>query len=165
MKVLIWFLISSYGRIKSNYNYRGKGSILKPKMTSNGYLSIGLRKSNVRSWKLVHRLVAEAFIDNPNNYPTINHIDEDKTNNNVNNLEWCSVYYNNMYGSRLDKVKKKLNKKICQYDLNMNLIKKYSSLKEASNKLNISAGNISQCINKNYSQTHGYIFILDSEVM
>ena len=61
---------------------------------------------------LVHRLVAMAFIPNPNNYPCVNHKDEDKTNNDVSNLEWCSYYHNNVYGERLTKSALKRSKPV-----------------------------------------------------
>lgn len=62
-----------------------------------GYLQVGLSKNNKQTMRRVHRLVAEAFIPNPNEYPMINHKDENKTNNNVNNLEWCDARYNVIY--------------------------------------------------------------------
>ena len=62
-----------------------------------GYLQVGLSKNNKQTMRRVHRLVAEAFIPNPNEYPMINHKDENKANNNVNNLEWCDARYNVIY--------------------------------------------------------------------
>lgn len=93
--------VSSEGRVRSlRFN---KIKILK-QMTNagryNGYAVVTLYDENHRGKKLkVHRLVAEAFLPNPERYPSINHKDEEKTNNNVNNLEWCSVRYNNTYGT------------------------------------------------------------------
>lgn len=66
---------------------------------SDGYMSVGLHKGGKEKKFLVHRLVAEAFIDNPKNLPEINHKDEDRTNNNVDNLEWCDRFYNLNYGN------------------------------------------------------------------
>lgn len=81
---------------------------------SQGYLVICASVDGKRKNLRVHRLVAEAFIPNPNNLPMINHKDENKTNNNVENLEWCSCAYNNTYGERLKKVKITREKNIKQ---------------------------------------------------
>ena len=71
----------------------------------NGYLKVDLCKNGKQKTFTVHRLVATVFISNPKNFPTVNHKDENKLNNNVSNLEWCTVLYNNCYGTRLKKVK------------------------------------------------------------
>ncbi len=93
--------VSNHGRVKSHYSKRDR--ILKPMTNAgkyNGYLCVSLFDSKGRMRKVkVHRLVAEAFIPNPNGYAFINHKDEDKTNNNVGNLEWCTKLYNNTYGT------------------------------------------------------------------
>ena len=73
------------------------GHILSPGV-SQGYHYVALYKDRLRKNKQVHRLVAESFLSNPHNHPIINHIDEDRKNNNVDNLEWCDYSYNNTYG-------------------------------------------------------------------
>lgn len=78
--------------------YTVKEKMLKPAITSHGYQSVHFSIDNLAKIFKVHRLVAEAFIENPNNLPSINHKDEIKTNNAVENLEWCTVQYNNTYG-------------------------------------------------------------------
>ena len=96
------YLIDTFGNIKSldkkvkNKNgYRIiKGKMLKPKLDKYGYLKIGLTKNNKQKYYFVHRLVAETFLPNPNNYKIINHIDGNKTNNYVENLEWCTQSHN-----------------------------------------------------------------------
>lgn len=105
------YQISSIGRIKALSKKVGRGrqyqvaeKILKPQITPNGYLRLHLNKDGKRKYYSVHRLVAIAFIHNPNNYPQINHKDENKTNNNVINLEWCTPEYNANYGTRNDKI-------------------------------------------------------------
>lgn len=85
-----------------------KGKILKPIKDKNGYLVVTLSKDNKGKTYKVHRLVAQTFLPNPDNLPCINHIDEDKTNNRVENLEFCTYQYNNAYGTRIEKIKKKL---------------------------------------------------------
>lgn len=93
-----FYEISNLGRIR---NY--KKHILSPNIVTNGYSMITLCKNKIHNRCLIHRLVAQAFIPNPNNYPTINHIDENKSNNCVNNLEWCTRSYNSRYGNRAKK--------------------------------------------------------------
>lgn len=94
------YKISSYGRIKSLHYYGGnRVKILKPAKDSDGYLTIGIWKDKKRYSKKMHRLVAEAFIPNPENFPQINHKDEDRENNHVENLEWCTNKYNVNYGN------------------------------------------------------------------
>ena len=94
--------VSNHGRVKS-LNYRGHGEIriLKPRSDKNGYLTVALCKDGKVTAFKIHRLVSTAFIPNPDNLPVVNHIDEDKTNNHVENLEWCTQKYNNDYGTRV----------------------------------------------------------------
>lgn len=103
------YQISNKGRVKSlKHNHTKKGKILIPFKSNNNYLSINLYKNNKLKTYLIHRLVAEAFLPNPDNLPVVNHKDENKLNNNVENLEWCTYYYNNKYGTRVEKVTKKI---------------------------------------------------------
>ena len=108
--------VSDYGRVRSvphevPYLHGSRispGRIRVPNLNRRtGYLSISLCKGNVTKTKLVHRLVAEAFLPNPDNLPQINHKDEDKANNRLDNLEWCSVKYNNNYGTKNQRVSEK----------------------------------------------------------
>lgn len=137
------YQVSNFGRVKSLsfktknrfscFNINGK--ILKQQKTKFGYFRITIG-SKTKSF-LVHRLVAEAFIPNPENYPQVNHIDENKINNNLSNLEWCSPKYNVNYGTGIKRKKISAQNTSCckiviQYDLNMNFVKKYKSTSEAS---------------------------------
>lgn len=90
--------VSNLGRVRSLKF--GKTKILKPGRVGGGYLIVKLLKDCIRKNMKVHRLVAEAFIPNPNKLKTVNHKDEDKTNNNVNNLEWMTLADNLNYGTR-----------------------------------------------------------------
>lgn len=82
---------------------------LKQYPKTHGYLYVALSKNGKKDYLRVHRLVAEAFIPNPDNLPEVNHKDEDKTNNQVNNLEWCTPHDNKIYGSRRERVARKVS--------------------------------------------------------
>ena len=95
------YQVSNMGRIKSlNYRNTGEEGILRHSLDSYGYLKVTLHKNGKQKYFRIHRLVAETFIPNVNNLPEVNHIDENKENNHVENLEWCDRKYNNNYGSR-----------------------------------------------------------------
>lgn len=89
------YLVSNFGAV---YSIRRK-KILRPENVR-GYLQVTLQKSGVKSRRKVHRLVAELFVPNPNNFSCVNHKDENKLNNAFDNLEWCTVAYNNAFGER-----------------------------------------------------------------
>ena len=130
------YQVSNFGRVKSlNYKRTGKERILKLLKHKCGYLYIGLHKDNNVKNYYIHRLVAEAFIDNPNNLPQVNHKDENKLNNVVSNLEWCDAKYNINYGTARERMTEKmingkLSKKVFQYDLEGNLIREWASANE-----------------------------------
>ena len=88
------YKITENGEVWSDYSNK----FLKPTLNNRGYLSVDLCEKGQRVHKTVHRLVAEAFIPNPNNLPMVHHKDENKTNNQVDNLEWCDAKYNRNYG-------------------------------------------------------------------
>lgn len=98
------YQVSNFGRV---YNVL-RGTFLHQCVRKNGYQQVTLCKAHSQHTFRTHRLVAEAFIPNPDNYTQINHKDEDKTNNCVDNLEWCDAKYNINYGSRNSKVSKSL---------------------------------------------------------
>lgn len=104
--------VSSLGRVRSldrydSNNHFLKGRILRLCVDTKGYLKVGLSSNGKVKTYMVHRMVVEAFIPNPDNLPEVNHIDEDKKNNRVDNLEMCDRKYNMNYGSRMDKVRDK----------------------------------------------------------
>lgn len=108
------YQISNLGNVRSvdrmikhhPKDYFQKGRVLRPAPSRNGYLMVVLVNHNNRKTINVHRLVAEHFIDNPDKFEQVNHIDEDKNNNRVDNLEWCTAKYNANYGTRNMRIRK-----------------------------------------------------------
>lgn len=136
--------INLKGKILPQYIFYGKGS--KPR------LRVNLSKNSKQYTKSVHRLVGEAFIPNPNNYPQINHKDEDPSNNNVDNLEWCTTEYNHNYGTRNTRQAKSLEKSINVYDLDHNYINSFDSIKKCAEYYHLDNSAITKvCKGKNKS--------------
>lgn len=106
------------------------GRILKNNLCSNGYLRVGLHKDGVQKNFSVHRLVANAFIPNPKNLPEVNHINECKTDNRIDNLEWCTREYNNNYGTHNERVAKAKSRAVEQFDKFGNVVASYPSARE-----------------------------------
>ena len=154
--------VSSMGRVRSveRIVWNGRGyrtvqeKILKPKKAKGGYLQVHLNKDGKDKLYLVHRLVAIAFISNPDNLPQVNHKDENKENNCVSNLEWCSHEYNNNYGSRTQKT----SKPVIAIDKVSGLIIKFPSIMEASRVTGVSCGNIVHCCKGRYKYAGDYFW-------
>lgn len=156
--------VSDQGRVKSlNYNHTHKEKILRPVKGRKGYLQVSLCKDGqIKNWK-VHRLVAEAFIPNPQCLETINHRDEVKTNNSASNLEWMNRKDNDNYGTRNKRVAEaRLNhpafsKKVQMFDkLTGELLATFPSLAEAERITRIAFQNISSCCNGKLKSAGGY---------
>lgn len=180
------YQVSSMGRVKSlNYKRTGKERILNPQKDKNNYLKVSLSKEEKIKQYFVHRLVAQAFIPNPDNLPQVNHKDENPNNNCVDNLEWCTQKYNINYGTRLERCSKahkgrkhtqehnermgKAHRKpILQLSKSENIILgKYNSVTQASKELNINRGNISSCCKEKYKSCGGYrwMYLNDYEMV
>ena len=110
------------------------GRTLKQLRDKVGYLRVTLYKNDARKHKFIHRLVLEAFVPNPNNYPEVNHRDEDKANNCVENLEWCTSKYNNNHGTRIEKSARTNSKKIRAVNVETGEVLTFNSGVEAINK-------------------------------
>lgn len=161
------YQVSNLGRVKSlkritkipNAKRIEKEKILKSHVNKeSGYIYVILCSKGKTKGFRVHRLVAQTFIPNPNNLPQVNHKDEYKSNNCVDNLEWCSSKYNNNYGNKRIKSQKARYKKIIQCDLEGNYIKTWNSIKQASEVLNISNTSISKCLNNKRNKAGNYIW-------
>lgn len=133
-----------------------KEMILKQHLDKDGYYRVAIVSGmNKPKYCLVHRLVAETFIENKNNFPCVNHKNEIKIDNNVNNLEWCTVAYNNNYGERQKRVSKTQGKKVMGTNEIETLI--FNSANEAEKYLRNKRGsNISQCANGKLRIVYGY---------
>ena len=146
------YMVSNTGEIKSlNYNKTGKEKVLIPHKLSNGYLGINLYDNDKKScYLLIHRLVAQAFLPNPNGYRIINPKDENRSNNSVNNLEWCSYKYNLNYGNRNSKLSNSLTNNpffsipVLQYSKTREFLKEFPSIAEAARTIN--NGNIKAAV-------------------
>lgn len=164
-----WFEISNYGRVRSkdriftdsyNRTYYKKGQLLKLKeQKRENYIQIMVAFMYKGKYyrKIVSRLVAEAFIPNPNNLPQVNHKDEDSTNNYFENLEWCTAKYNINYGNTIKRRAKKKCEPIDIFDKNYNFIETLQSGIEVSKKYKISRGYLSMAC-KNNILAKGYYF-------
>lgn len=142
--------VSNMGNVR-----RKGGKMLKPLFTKNtGYYMVCLYNEFGSKRVLIHRLVADAFLSNPNNYPVVNHINEDKTDNRVENLEWCTRSYNINYGASISKIRKSKQKGCLQMDMEGNIIKEWECIRVAQRTLKIN--NISKCCMGKMKTTGGY---------
>ena len=144
--------VSNLGRVRNIES----GRVLKPKLTEYGYLRHGLYKNNKQKYLFLHRIIATTFIDNPEGKPCVNHIDENKLNNDLSNLEWCTVKENNIHGTRTKRVAEKLSQKVIQLDLNDNVLNEFESMKQAERETGIPNGSISSCCNGKLKSAGGY---------
>ena len=158
------YLIYEDGFIYSKKSKR----FLKCPIDSKGYKYLDLRNSKCKyRCPKVHRLIALAFIPNPNNLPQINHIDGNKQNNNVNNLEWCTNLYNTKEAIRLGlKPIYEYHGKLYQYDLNDNLLNIFNTPSEAAKHISDKAtgSDINRCIHNKRKTAYGYIWKSEEQV-
>lgn len=152
------YAVSSLGRVKS-LKY-GKERILKQSRCTGGYLYVFLCMGNrVKSFR-VHRLVAIAFLDNPDNLPEVNHKDENIENNCIENLEWAESRYNKNYGSRVERIAKAKTRKIEQIDAKTGkCIAVFDGGKDAAKSVGLkSPAHIYECCRGGRDTSGGYVW-------
>lgn len=159
------YQVSNLGRIKSlNYNHRNIEQVRKLDISNKGYPCILLSKNGKHKKRSVHRIVAETFIPNLGNLPQVNHIDGNKQNNNVNNLEWVTNGENEKHAYDMNLKKKNCGKKngmaksVIQYDLDNNFIAEYQTINEAHQKTKIAVDTIIRSCKNRTKRHNKFIF-------
>jgi hypothetical protein len=155
--------------INSCYNSKQliKGKVKVQELKNDGYMRVTLHKDGKGKHHYVHRLVAEAFIPNPDDLPQVNHKDENKTNNNVDNLEWCTNEYNHTYGTINKRISEsqindpQKSKKVYQYTLDGQLVKVWASTKECGRN-GYPSRCISNCCLGKQKQHQGFRWLYDN---
>ena len=157
----MWVAINGYENIYE-INELGEvrrietGNVLKGHLSSDGYRRIGLTVSGKTKLFLVHRLVANAFIPNPNNYPCVNHKDENKSNNSINNLEWCTYRYNLNFGTRNIRANHSRKKPILQFSKNGDFIREWDSVTDLKGATGMDISHVSSCCRGKRKTANGY---------
>ena len=172
------YQVSNFGRVKRlSYQLIGRTigekkeyirefpeRVMKATICANGYYRVTLSKDGKLYYKHIHRIVAETFIPNPDSLPCINHKDENRTNNNVDNLEWCSYSYNNSYGNARDKFSKSYSRNhsraVEMLSLSGGKIREFSSVKEAAIFVGGTSTSIDRAITRTRKTAYGYIWSL-----
>lgn len=148
------YQVSDLGRVKRVKTNR----VLKGSEDSWGYLKVNLSKNNIKSQQIIHRLVAQAFIPNPDNKSQVNHIDENKTNNMVSNLEWMTAKENSNHGTRNERAGKTQSIPIIATNIKTGESTEFNSGKECARQLDLNCGNITSALKGRRKQTGGYTF-------
>lgn len=157
-------LVRSVDRVvhaKDGVDYKLRGHIMKQSIRKgnreDGYFVVNLRKNGKGTVFQVHRLVAEAFIPNPENLPTVNHKDGEKTNNHVSNLEWASYGENNVHALKHG-LRRPRGNRVLQYSVDGEFLNEYISGAQAARDLGISYGMISHCLNGRARTAGGFVW-------
>ena len=173
-----FYQVSNFGRVRRIADYSNQNSewnlyepkILTPRLHTNGYLRVMLSVSGKHYDRYIHRLVAAAFIDNENGYSEVNHIDGNKQNNNVLNLEWCTRSQNNRHAYRTGLKTVKgcygTKKKVAQLTVEENrIIAIYGSIDSAAQYMKCRHCMITNCCSGRYKTSKGYKWIYATDDM
>lgn len=162
------YQISNFGNVCSlNYGKRGYAKNLVPKVNNCGRLWVELFNNGVKRQFLIHRLVGEAFIPNPDNLPQINHIDENPKNNCVENLEWCTNEYNIRYfrerhpshariRKNTERYNRRLDKPVNQIDRGGNVVKQWKDARTVVVEMGFNQWSITQCCDGKRHTAYGF---------
>lgn len=148
------YQVSNLGRVKRV----ATGKVLKGYKDTCGYLLVALSKNNIRSSKKIHRLVAQAFLPNPENKPQVNHIDEIKTNNIVDNLEWMTAKENTNHGTRNERSSRKQSIPIIATNIKTGEFREFYGSCECARQLGLNQSHITNVLKGRRNQTGGYTF-------
>lgn len=160
------YSVSDKGRVRSETTKDGNGNkLILSQYDKDGYRMVSLRKDGKRKVCRVHQLVMKAFIPNPQNYTMVNHINEIRSDNRIENLEWCDAKHNSNCGtvkerrSKTLREKSLLKKRVQCYDKETgSFFKEFLGVKEAAREMKIDSANISRCINGSQKSAGGYIW-------
>lgn len=153
------YQVSNLGRVKRlKGKYVSAERMVNPSRHTDGYLQFNLCKNGKRKNHKIHRLVAQAFIPNPENKPEVNHIDEDKTNNNINNLEWSTRKENVNHGTRNERVSKTMSTPIIAINLKTGESKDFYGVRECARQLGLNSRHITPVLKGRRKSTGGYTF-------
>jgi hypothetical protein len=157
------YQVSNLGRVKSfdttdKLGRIRKGRVLKPHRHPQGYLLVTLCKNGKHKNHKTHRVVAQAFIPNPENKPEVNHIDENKTNNNVNNLEWSTRKENLNHGTRTERMAKTQSIPIIATNIKTGEFREFYGISECARQLGLNQAHITDVLKGRRKQTGGYTF-------
>lgn len=172
------YQVSNMGRVRSfsrevkccgGHSRITRSHILHGYINGSGYYEVALCNSEGQSHRRVHELVAKAFIPNPTHLPVINHIDEDKANNKVNNLEWCTTAYNNAYGTRNFRIGETLKltrtgRPVIQLSLDDCFLKEYRTIRLAARENHVQPSNIHKACDGTIKQTGGFKWRYKEEI-
>ena len=161
--------VSDLGNVRSlNWRNEGKPKELYLKPHNKGYRQVELVNADGKKMLLVHRLVAKAFVPNPNNYPLVNHIDSNRSNNNAENLEWCTQSQNMLHAYALPRNKGlvrrgiRRDEKVLQLDLSGNIIRSWKDVRTIKVETGMSDWSIAECCRGKRKTAYGYKWQYDT---